>query len=238
MEKEKNKNGVIILLIVIIVILTVLCVLLATRTISLKSQAVINENGKQTSDNINSGGTNNQNDNSQNQGENQSGEDTTEMVLTKDEAMNIIKTVMKKSFNYIYALSPECGERNKSDSFQDNNQTYEASVNYKSQDDLKAYLHTFLSDSIIKSVEEKYVVDMYKEKDNKLYCLNSGKGCGWTYIDDDTNYTLGSITINEINAGGDIFYENCGNEKKAKPVSFVLKKDSKGNWILDTYLTK
>ena len=48
MENQKNNRGVIALLIVIIVILSVLCVLFATETISLKSNDVdnndINEN--------------------------------------------------------------------------------------------------------------------------------------------------------------------------------------------------
>lgn len=207
MEQGNRKNIVIILFVVIIAVLAFLCVLFATGTINLKSKEVTTNNSLQT----------------------------TENVLTNDEAMNIVKMVMKKSFNFIYAVTPECGDRNTSDSFQEGYHVYEASASYKTQEELEAYLHTFLSDSIISSVEEKYIVDMYKEKDNKLYCLNSGKDCEWIYGDDDTNYTIGSITSNEIKAGGNIYYETCGNEKKEKPVSFVLKRDSKGNWILDTF---
>ena len=160
-----------------------------------------------------------------------------ETELTKEEAENIIDTVMKKSFNYIYALSPECGDRNKNDAFEENNQTYEASASYTTLSALKEYLHTFLSDSIINSVEEKYVVDMYKEKNGKLYCLNSGKGCGYIYDDKETNYTVGPFTNDKIEAGGDIVYETCGDEKQAKPVSFTLKKVN-SNWILDTFSAK
>lgn len=238
MEQKNYNKGIIALLVVIIVILAVLCILFATGTLSLKSKEVTNDSNKQTNENIGSDVTNTIDDNSQKEEEKQNEQGTIETTLTKDEAMNIVKSVMKKSFNYIYALSPECGDRSINDSFQEDNLTYEASSSYKTQAELKAYLHTFLSDNIIKSVEEKYVVDMYKEKDNKLYCLNSRKGCGWIYNDDDTNYTIGTITNNEINAGGNIFYETCGNEKKAIPVSFVLKKNSNNNWILDTYLTK
>lgn len=222
MENQKNNKGVIALLIVIIVILSTLCILFATGTISFNSNKV-NENETNINDKIEDG---------QNQGQ------TVGTTLNEEDAMNIIKSVMKKSFNYIYALSPECGDRDINDSFQENNQTYEASTTFKTQSDLKKHLHTFLSDNVIKSVEEKYVVDMYKEKNNKLYCLNSAKGCGWTYNDNDTNYTIGNITNSEIAAGGNIFYETCGNVKKVIPVSFVLKKDSDNNWILDTFLTK
>lgn len=236
MEKEKIKNGVIILLVVIIAFLLAVIVLLATGTVSFKSKSIDNKN--QSSENLNNDITNNKNDNSQQVVENQNVQDAKQTTLSNDEAMNIIKSVMKKSFDYMYALSPECGDRNKNDTFQENNHIYEASASYKTLDDLKTYLHTFLSDNIIKSVEEKYVVDMYKEKNNKLYCLNSVKDCGWVYNDDDTDYTLGPITDNEIKAGGNIYYETCDNEKKAKPVSFVLKKDSNNNWILDSYLSK
>lgn len=237
--EQKNYNKVIIaLLVVIIIILSVLCILFATGTISLKSKEITNDSNKQTNENVDSDVTNTIDDNSQKEEEKQNEQGAIETTLTKDEAMDIVKSVMKKSFNYIYALSPDCGDRNKNDSFQENNQTYEASSSYKTQAELKTYLHTFLSDNIIKLVEEKYVVDLYKEKNNKLYCLNSTKGCGWIYNDNDTNYTIGTITNNEINAGGNIFYETCGNEKKAIPVSFTLKKNNNNHWILDTYLTK
>ena len=49
MENQNNNKGVIALLVVIIVILAVLCVLFATRTITLKSNSVDNEN-QQTSE--------------------------------------------------------------------------------------------------------------------------------------------------------------------------------------------
>lgn len=44
MEQEKNKNGVIILLVAFIIILTILCVLFATNTISFNSNSVNNSN--------------------------------------------------------------------------------------------------------------------------------------------------------------------------------------------------
>ena len=46
MEQEKNKNGVIALLVVLVVILAVLCVLFATGTISLKSKGDDNGNNQ------------------------------------------------------------------------------------------------------------------------------------------------------------------------------------------------
>ena len=61
MEQEKNKNGVIIFLVVLVIILAVLCVLFATGTISFKS----NEANNNTNDN------NQVTDNSNNQEVNQ-----------------------------------------------------------------------------------------------------------------------------------------------------------------------
>ena len=49
MEQEKNKNGVIILLVVLVIILAVLCVLFATGTISFKSNEL--NNNQQTTEN-------------------------------------------------------------------------------------------------------------------------------------------------------------------------------------------
>ena len=71
MEQEKNKNGIVALLVVIIVILLTLVVLLATGTISLKSDNVTDNNNNQTNENNktsiqeNDDGTNNTDDNNQ-----------------------------------------------------------------------------------------------------------------------------------------------------------------------------
>ena len=161
-----------------------------------------------------------------------------ENKLTEVDAQNIIKSVMKKAFNYIYGLNPECGNRDINDVINEDGKNYEASTNYKTENELKTYLHTFLSDSIITSVEDKYTINLYKEKDNKLYCLNTNKDCAYIYNETDTNYTIGSITDTEINVGGNIYYETCGNVKKSIPVNFVLKKNNNNNWVLDTYVTK
>ena len=56
MEQEKNKNGLIILLVVLVVILTVLCILFATGTISFGNKA--DNNNEQTTIDDNSGITN------------------------------------------------------------------------------------------------------------------------------------------------------------------------------------
>lgn len=238
--KKNNKNVILFILVGIIAILLCLLILLSTGTINFKSNSVDNANyGKENENNDTTSiidSTNETNETPEKQKE-QDNQNNNETELTKEEAENIIDTVMKKSFNYIYALSPECGDRNKNDAFEENNQTYEASASYTTLSALKEYLHTFLSDSIINSVEEKYVVDMYKEKNGKLYCLNSGKGCGYIYDDKETNYTVGPFTNDKIEAGGDIVYETCGDEKQAKPVSFTLKKVN-SNWILDTFSAK
>ncbi len=53
MEREKNKNGVSILLRLIIIVLAILCVLFATGTIKLNSKETVDENNNQTGENSN-----------------------------------------------------------------------------------------------------------------------------------------------------------------------------------------
>ncbi len=53
MEREKNKNGVSILLRLIIIVLAILCVLFAIGTIKLNSKETVDENNNQTSENSN-----------------------------------------------------------------------------------------------------------------------------------------------------------------------------------------
>ena len=62
MEQEKNKNGVNLLLIFAIVILSMLCILFATDTISLKSKEVIDDSSKQINEKNNNGENNIDND--------------------------------------------------------------------------------------------------------------------------------------------------------------------------------
>lgn len=64
MDQEKNKNGIVILLVILVIILTAFCVLLATETISFKSNSVDNntDNRHVTESNNPLENTNNSND--------------------------------------------------------------------------------------------------------------------------------------------------------------------------------
>ena len=81
MEKEKNNNGVIILLTVIIVILAVLCVLFATDTISFNSNTV--NNNTQSNSNINEAKNTNENSSNSQNSENQTGSSWVNYLLSR-----------------------------------------------------------------------------------------------------------------------------------------------------------
>ena len=117
MEKKNNSGILVGILIGLVIAIIVVGGLFATGTIGFKTD--VNADNGQTSENNQTGTNQSTVGISENQGE----KDTSETTLTNDEAMDIIKSIMKKSFNYMYALSPECGDRNKNDTFQENNHT-------------------------------------------------------------------------------------------------------------------
>ena len=209
MEQEKNNKGVIVLLIVLVVILAVLCVLFATGTISFKSDA-------------------NSNESSEIQG--------TNTVLTETEAQSILKEVIPKCFEYVHSLSPYCGKRDTNDYLSNENYIRWEASEFSNKSELVNYLKTFLSEDVINtySREGKYVYDMYREENGKLYCLNSNKDCGLTYNSASTSYEVNNITENLISVTGKIGYDTCGGSEYYS-VDIELSKNN-DTWIVTKYV--
>lgn len=209
MEQEKNNKGIIVLLIVLVVILAVLCVLFATGTISFRSDA-------------------NSNESSEIQG--------TNTVLTKTEAQSILKEVIPKCFEYVHSLSPYCGKRNTNDYLSNENYIRWEASEFSSKSELFNYLKTFLSEDVINtySREGKYLYDMYREENGKLYCLNSNKDCGLTYNSASTSYEVNNITENLISVIGKIGYDTCGGSEYYS-VDIELSKNN-DTWIVTKYV--
>ncbi len=207
MEQGKNKNGIIALLVVLVIVLAVLCVLFATGTISFKSNSINNENDNNIND---------KND-------------------VNYDAVSIVKEKLKKMLPYVHSVGPYCGDRNTNDYMEENSLRWELS-SYSSKSELDSYLKTFMTDSIISkySREGTYVVDLYKEQNGKLYCLNPNKGGDFRYNEEEMIYKIINTSPNAISSVITFDVESYGyTYSYVLPVELI--KDSSNNWLISSY---
>lgn len=226
----KKNNGLVIgLSITIVIILGILIFLFSTNTI------VFNTKKVDVKDNL-------QDDKEENQPNDE------KKLLTEKEAISIADAKVPVAFDYIYALSSYCGEGVEwgkgsdyiAGEMGDWYHEYDVSKQFKSKDELDTYLQTILSDDLISkfnsanNLRDDLKDKAYLEKDNKLYCLNSNKGCGKTYDKDATTFTVNEITTDKISITASIGYKTCG-EEPAMNASIELSKNNSGNWIITSY---
>lgn len=199
MEKERNKKGIIALLIAIVVILSTLCVLFATETISFKSNNDTNKNA--TDDNKTTQEENN-NTNSYNFGD--------EVVLTQlaninyssigfpDESGDFSKwKVLKDEGEYVtlYYTGEEllCGKSDKDDTISTYN---ERKVLFTSNE------IDFGNNGEIRILNESDLL-LFGCNLETLTCANMPEWIGgWTsYTKDNYKYTLSNGKLNPIEKG-------------------------------------
>lgn len=213
MEKDQTKNIIIGILIGIIVTLIIVITLFATGTISINSQS----NNKELKD-----------ESTLNE----------ENKITESVALSITKEKIAVVFKYVHSIRPYCGEINTEDYILngDINSRYESSKEFKTKNELESHLKTFLSENLITkySNEQLYTRERYIEKNNKLYCLNTNKGCEFVYNEVNSQYTINNIEDNKIVVTGKVAYDTCGESTQFIDVSIELNKVN-NNWIVTKY---
>lgn len=167
----------------------------------------------------------------------------------KEEIKNIDSETIKKlesTFEFVYdfldSTHPFCGENVDDEYFsvavEGTDIGYEKSTQFKSYNELLDYLKKYMSEDIIDNKEYYSMtdivkeLDIYKEKDNNLYCLHDiSKGGGYYQIDKIT-ISANNIDENKINSKvevkmswGSIWYEYYN----------VTYEKSNNNWIITSY---
>lgn len=227
MESQNNNKGIIVLLVVIIVILAVLCVLFATRTISLKSNTT--ENNQQT--NTNDSQQTNDND--------------YEAEAIAKEKMPVAISLANQEHKAI----TYCG------GFKDNDMivvdtdvdyvkiTMDASSKFNNLNDLKKHLKENISEELINKYF-KTKENSYLEKDGKLYCQSSHKDIEWISvgnedrinIDNPIEYTISDKKDNSFNVKVEAKYGLLGSYERNQTVtinSTITKIND--NWLVTKY---
>lgn len=160
-------------------------------------------------------------------------------VLNENEALQIVKDVTKKYFEYIHSLGPYCGELDWDDyisfgSYETNDfRDYNASKKFNSINEIREYYQSFMVENLF----PKYLNDgvSYLEKDSKLYCKLSHKGCGNTYKEDASYYVIDSLNENTIVSSVILASETCGELYDKWEGKVTVVKDSAGNWLISGY---
>ena len=98
-----------------------------------------------------------------------------DLILVKEpdnfDALSIVKTNFKKMIPFVHSVGPYCGERNTNDYIEEDSIRWELS-SYSNKNELNNYLKSFMTDRVIsKYTNSNYTLDLYKEKNGKLYCL-------------------------------------------------------------------
>ena len=223
---EKNKNGIIALLVIIIVILLSLVILFATGTISFKEATNTNN-----SEEINN---------------------TTEK-LTEEEAITAVKNIFtneavqyllgSRATTYGQKDTTLVTEKELGLSYQWNG--YYKCTNFNSYEELTNHFKTYVTADYFNSLNfnqtitlnDGTVMYMYYEKDGALYAANTGKGGNinkWKLLD-ETTYKIDSYDENTITATINAVWEDYSGQNKNKELEKVTLINDNGNWKLNTY---
>ena len=232
---KDKKNIIIVVLSVIIVLLVVLIALLVTEKISFQNLVdgvdQLEEKDENNNDTESTSTTDQIIDNTTNT-------DNEDAVLGFDEATKIVKELMKEYCDYHYSLGAYCGGYDIDDylsfgSYEAQNfRDYNASVNFKSIDELKKYFRTIMVEELL----PKYLDDgvSYLEKDGKLYCQLSHKGPGMVYDEAGSVYSISIIEKDKIVVNAVISAGSGGSILTLKGnIEFI--KNSESNWVISKY---
>lgn len=234
MEQDKNKNGVIILLVVLVIILAVLCVLFATRTISLKGKVIDTNENNQTNNNV------------------------TPQQLTEEEATVAIKNIFTNdtvqylvdhiSVTYCERDTINVSEKELGLDYQWNG--YNRCTNFNSYEELTNYFKNYVTEDYFNSLllKETYlnqkntlangtVMYNYYEKDGNLYAANTGKGSNvnkYKFLTDEIIYKIDSFDNNQITATITAKWEDVNGTKYSELEKITIINDN-GNWKINSY---
>ena len=224
--EEKNKSGVIALLVVIIVILLTLVVLLATGTISFKNNT--NNDSNQNSSNITENAAND--------------------TMTSSEAENILKDLYNDAVRHIYNEGVSyCGTyaTGENVTLSLNGFPYTKSATFNSFIELENYLKQYMTESLLASSNynrsttfEGTTITSYYEKDGSLYCNGWNKGGNVNlanYLVDESTFTATNITENSFDGTIKAVYNDINNSNKTTKTIKVSVVKQNDKWLLNTY---
>ena len=156
--------------------------------------------------------------------------DNTNAEITNDEAITIVKEIVKK-YNQPYGIY--CGEVDYNDNIEENGKKYSASKTYKSMEEINKYLESFLSNNFINNNIDK---TNYLEKDSKLYCNIPERGT-LIYQEEGSTFEIDDLTNNQIKASGTINNSREGGEIISSHFELTLVNEN-NNWLLNEYQEK
>lgn len=175
--------------------------------------------------------------NIQNESSNNLNEDI--VLLSEQEALDIVKEKTKKYFEYYHNLGPYCGKIDGDDyisfgSYETQDfRDYNASITYKNIKEMKEYYASFMIEDLFPSYIENGV--SYIEQDGKLYCQLSHKGCGDMYNEDASYYVIDNIAEDTIVSKVILASDTCGDVQNIREGKVTLVKDSLDNWLVSQY---
>ena len=150
------------------------------------------------------------------------------------DALSIVKTNFKKMIPFVHSVGPYCGERNTNDYIEEDSIRWELS-SYSNKNELNNYLKSFMTDEVIsKYTNSNYTLDLYKEQNGKLYCLNPNKGSDFRYSEDKISYKVINTTDDSISSVITFDVESYGyTYNYVLPMELI--KNSNGNWLVSSY---
>ena len=169
---------------------------------------------------------------------------TSVVLLSNSEAMEVVTNVMDEYYQNIFHLNRGvyCGERDTQDFIllEDSSLPgeYYASVSYKNMNELKNYLSGFLSQNFINYLTSQELVsdigfdgiEPYRFENGKLYCYAVSRGA-LSFVSGD--YQVTKIEAEKISAEAEVLATGDGS-KHAIHSKFTLIKEN-SHWFLDSY---
>ncbi len=225
MKGDNRKNIIIGLLLGIIIILIALIVLLATGTISFKSNDVDNN---ETNENVT--------DNHQT------------IIINSSAAEAILKNLYNDAVRHIYNQGVSyCGEYATGDNttLSLNGFSYMKSATFNSFSELEKYLKGYMTETLLassnynKTIEsEGTTIKSYYETDGSLYCNNWNKGGNMdltNYLINESSFEVSNITENSFDGTIRAVYSDVNNNDKTTKTIKVSVVKQNNIWLLNTY---
>jgi len=120
---------------------------------------------------------------------------------------------------------------------------YDLSTKFSSEEEVHNHLKKYISSYLIVKLENNFfdfnhnkTIDLYKEKDGKLYCYNPVKGSCNSIIEDEIIYKDFTLNDDLIFVSGKIGVGDCGVEGVSSYVNFEAQlRKFDNNWIVSDY---
>ncbi len=216
----ENKNTG---LIVLVIILSLMVVGLSSFVIYDKVLSD-NEQKEENKDNL---GENTSEENNNNL----ESDPTKENISTEE-----IKEIFEFVYNYYELPQVYCGKSEITNRMPESGYAlpYEVSLEFKSYDEMLSHLKKYMSEEVISNKQGFSSTDRnwYFEDENKLFCLQAGKGYPYTFGDIDIEITLKNK--NTITGLATMELTDWSNNKTYDKVNITLELNN-NNWIITSY---